>query len=66
MWLKFNNNIPNLPKKLNLTAVVNQLVAELFKIEKNSYFSKQVGHRSIMDKASAYGPKGPGFTTRWR
>ena len=25
-----------------------------------------MGHRSILDMASAYGAKGPGFTTRWR
>ena len=25
-----------------------------------------VGHHSIVDKASAYGAKGPGFTTRWK
>ena len=26
----------------------------------------KVGHRSIVDMASAYSAKGPGFTTRWR
>ena len=25
-----------------------------------------VGHHSIVDKASAYGVKGPGLTSRWR
>ena len=56
-YTKFTN-------KLNLPAVVHQLLAQLFKIEKNSYFSKQVGHRSIMDKASACGAKGRGIESR--
>ena len=27
---------------------------------------KKVGHRSILDKSSAYGAKGPGFKARWK
>ena len=32
-----------------------------------TYFGKKdVGHRSIVDKSSACGAKGPGFHTQWR
>ena len=51
-------------KNFDLTTLVHQLLAQLFKIEKNSYFSKQVGHRSIADKAYACGAKGRGIESR--
>ena len=32
----------------------------------SNYLPGNVGHRSIVDKSSAYGAKGPGFKTWWR
>ena len=32
----------------------------------NKVLSGVVGHRSIVDKSSAYRAKGPGFNSRWR